>query len=216
MSSSNKAERHSWTQNPEGVKSEIVEVAISEFANRGLAGARIDEIAARTTTSKRMIYYYFGDKEGLYEAALRGAYARLGVSAIGPELDSLSPVEALSRLISFSFERARANPRFVKLLMHENVTGAKHLSRIAGISTDHRLTIDQITQIIERGIAEGVFRPGIDPLLVHWMIGGLTYYNISNRVSFSIVYGDELFSDEGQERVVNAIKQMVFDHVRAV
>ena len=91
-----KARTQNWTQNPAGVKADILRVAVAEFAAHGLAGARVDEITAQTKTSKRMIYYYFGDKKGLYRAALEHVYAEMRASEAAvmpfPRLDVTPPV----------------------------------------------------------------------------------------------------------------------------
>jgi len=117
------------TQNPEGTRSNILEIATDEFANRGFSGARVDEIAARTNTSKRMIYYYFGDKEGLFVAVLEEAYSRIRQIEASLELDQIEPESALRALVGFTFDYQNANESFIRLVMIENIHNGVHLAR---------------------------------------------------------------------------------------
>ncbi|HKJ62725.1 MAG TPA: helix-turn-helix domain-containing protein, partial [Hyphomicrobiales bacterium] len=89
--------RQSWKQDPEGVRADILRVALKEFSRNGLSGARMDEIAAKTRTSKRMIYYYFGDKNGLYRRAIEEAYREVRAGEEELHLDHLQPRDALKR-----------------------------------------------------------------------------------------------------------------------
>ena len=99
----------------------ILEVAMAEFAEKGLAGARIDEIAAATHTSKRMIYYYFGSKEGLYLAVLEQAYARMRAIESQLDLDNQDPESALRRLVEFTFDHHASNENYIRLVVGENI-----------------------------------------------------------------------------------------------
>ena len=109
--------------------SEILNVATQEFAGKGLAGARIDEIAAATRTSKRMIYYYFGSKEGLYVAVLEAAYGRMRQIEADLHLNDLEPVEALKRLVEFTYDHHQSNEEFIRLVMSENVQRGEYLAQ---------------------------------------------------------------------------------------
>ena len=118
---------------PEGTKRNIVEVATAEFARKGYAGARVDAIAARTRTSKRMIYYYFGGKEELYLAVLEAAYAGIRNAEATLDLAALPPEEALRTLIGFTFDYYQAHPEFVRLVMNENIMDGVHMARSRAI-----------------------------------------------------------------------------------
>ncbi|MEO1115998.1 MAG: TetR/AcrR family transcriptional regulator, partial [Pseudomonadota bacterium] len=126
----NEGERKtSWKQDPEGVKADILAVATSVFAEAGFSGARIDEIIRRTKTSKRMIYYYFGDKSGLYSKVLEAAYARLRKGEGQLDLQALPPLEALAKLAAFTFDFHRNNPEYIRLITIENIHHGKHLKQ---------------------------------------------------------------------------------------
>ncbi|PRX38070.1 transcriptional regulator, TetR family [Meinhardsimonia xiamenensis] len=201
-------------RDPEGVRRDILAAAGEVFAERGLSGARIDEIAARTRTSKRMIYYYFGDKEGLYRACLEAAYdeVRRGEEAL--DLGGLPPAEALARLVAFTFDHHRRHPAFIRMVMIENIHRAAHLRASRVAAERNRAAVARLTEILRRGEAEGVFRPGVDPLELHWHISALSFFNVSNRPTFSALFGDELFSEEAQARLRAHAVEMILALVR--
>jgi AcrR family transcriptional regulator len=182
----------SRAQDPEGTKRDILRVATEEFARNGLSGSRIDEIAARIKTSKRMIYYYFGDKEGLYLAVLEEAYR--GIRAIEAELDleHLAPVDALRRLVEFTFDYQSENEHFIRLVMIENIHHADYLKKSKVIQELNVTAIDKIRELYGRGVKQGIFRKGIDPIDLHWLISALCFFNVSNRATFSSIFKRDL------------------------
>jgi len=190
----------SWTQDPDGVRRDILAVALSEFVENGLSGARVDEIAAKTSTSKRMIYYYFGDKEGLYRAVLEAAYARIRNFERSLDLASLPPREAIAALAGFTFDYHADNPDFVRLVMVENIHHARHLESSAKIGELNLSAIDMIAAIYRRGLDEGVFREGLDPIDIHLTISALSFYNVSNRASIRQVFGHDMAEPEARKR----------------
>jgi len=206
-------ERRSWTQDPEGVKRDILSVAVSEFAANGFSGARVDTIASRTRTSKRMIYYYFGDKHGLYTRALEAAYLKVREGEASLDLDHLPPAKALARLVAFTFEHHRENPDFIRMVMIENIHHAEFLSRSHAIRGMNAAAIDKLADIIRRGEAAGTFRPGLDPTELHWTISAMSFFNVSNRATFSALFGKELFARERQERLRDHVVEMILRFV---
>ncbi len=207
------SERRSWTQNPDAVKRDILTVAVSEFAANGLSGTRVDTIASRTRTSKRMIYYYFGDKLGLYTRALEAAYLKVREGEAKLDLDHLPPKAALARLVSFTFDHHRNNPDFIRMVMIENIHNAEHLAASQAIRDMNVAAIDKLARICRRGEDEGVFRAGMDPLALHWQISAISFFNVSNRPTFSAIFGTDLFEDEAQahlrQQTVETILAMV-------
>ncbi|MGG7567846.1 TetR/AcrR family transcriptional regulator [Rhodovulum sp. DZ06] len=193
-----KGARGSWKQDPEAVQADILRAATELFAERGLSGARIEEIAARTRTSKRMIYYYFGDKDRLWARVLETAYARVRAGEAELRLEGLDPEAALARLVEFTFDHHRRNPDFIRLVMIENVHHAEHLSRSELIGDLNAEAIERLRGILARGESAGVFRPGLDPEALHWTISALSFFNVSNRPTFSALFGDRLFTEDGQ------------------
>src|SRR5690606_30271343 len=173
------------TQDPEGTRLNIIEVASEEFALNGLSGARIDEIAARTRASKRMIYYYFGDKEGLYLAVLENAYRKVREGEAKLDVGGLAPLDALRRLVEFTFDHHHKHEDFIRMVMIENIHHAEFLEKSQVIRQLNVTAIGTIETIYERGVKEGLFRPGLDPVELHWLISALCFFNVSNRATFS-------------------------------
>jgi len=193
--------RPRWTQNPDAVRADILETATKIFAERGLSGARIDEIVKQTRTSKRMIYYYFGGKTGLYQCVLEAAYARVRAGEESLNLDEFEPLQALERLVEFTFDYHRDHPEYVRLVAIENIHNAAHIALSDSISNLNFSAIDKLREICDRGKAAATFRADIDPVELHWLITSSCVFNVSNRSTFSALYGDQIFSEPGQERL---------------
>lgn len=197
------------SNDPEATRRDILEVATREFAAYGLSGARIDEIADQTRTSKRMIYYYFGDKEGLYRAVLEGAYSRIRKIEAGLELEHLGPVEALRTLVRFNFDYHNSNEDFIRLVMIENIHHAEVLNKSDVIQALNVTIIDALRAIYRRGLAEGVFRPGLTELDLHWAISALCFFNVSNRPTFSGIFKKDLDTEAAQAERRQQVVEMV-------
>jgi AcrR family transcriptional regulator len=205
--------RNGWKQDPAGVRANILAVARAEFAANGLSGARIDEIAAKTRTSKRMIYYYFTDKDGLYRDVLEEAYRSVRAGEEALELGDLKPIDALRRLVQFTFDHHSQNPDFIRLVMIENIHNAQYLAQSPDIKKLNKAAIDRLRRIYEQGLAEGVFRAGIDPLELHWLISALSFFNVSNRATFAGIFGTALTRPSGQRTLSAHVVAMVLRFV---
>ncbi|MCS6811666.1 MAG: TetR family transcriptional regulator [Tepidimonas sp.] len=200
---------------PQRTMANILEVATREFGEKGLAGARIDAIADATHTSKRMIYYYFGSKEGLYLAVLEEAYRRMRANEASLHLDDLPPEEALRRLVAYTFDHHRLNEPYIRLVMSENIHRGEYLARSRVIQDLNVPAITAVRALYERGVAQGVFRPGLDPLDLHAAISALAFFNVSNRHTFDLIFKcDSTVPDVVQRRRANAV-EMIVRFVRA-
>jgi AcrR family transcriptional regulator len=167
---------------------DILEVAMREFAEKGLAGARIDVIAEAMRTSKRMIYYYFGSKEGLYIAVLEEAYRRMRAIEADLHLEDLPPEDALRRLVGFTVDYQMAHPEFIRLVMTENIHRGEYLRQSKEIQQLNVPAIQGLRSVYERGVAAGIFRSGVDPVDLHMSISALSVFNIANRHTFSLIF----------------------------
>jgi AcrR family transcriptional regulator len=176
------------TNDPERTRANILEVAAAEFGEKGLAGARIDEIAAATQTSKRMIYYYFGSKEGLYLAVLEEEYRRVRDIEGELHLQDLAPEQALRRLVAFTFDHHLHHENYIRLVMSENINRGQFLAQSQRIQDLNVPAIAAIRNLYERGLKEGVFRPGLDPVDIHASISALSFFNVSNRHTFGLIF----------------------------
>ena len=183
---------------PEATRRDIVEMATREFAEKGFSGARVDKIAARTRTSKRMIYYYFGGKEGLYIAVLESAYGRIRTIESSLDLEHQPPDEALRRLVAFTFDYQSAHPEFIRLVMNENILNGVYLARSRAIRRLNDAAIGVLRDVVARGEKAGLFHRGIDPVSLHMSISALCFFNVANRATFSTIFKRDMASPRAQ------------------
>jgi AcrR family transcriptional regulator len=205
----------SRTNDPERTMAGILEVATIEFGEKGLDGARIDEIAAATKTSKRMIYYYFGNKEGLYRAVLEDIYRRMRTIESGLHLADLPPEEALEKLVGFTFDHHHGNENFVRLVMSENMQRGAYIAQSKSIQTLNVPAIAAISELYERGVTTGVFRPGLDAVDIHASISALTFFNVSNRHTFGVIFKQDAKAPDTAAMRRSSVIDMVLRYVRA-
>jgi AcrR family transcriptional regulator len=201
------------TNNPARTMSDIVAVATIEFAEKGLSGARIDAIAEQTQTSKRMIYYYFGSKEGLYIAVLEDAYRRIRSIEASLHLEDEPPAEALKKLVSFSVDYHWSNPDFVRLIMNENMHNGEFLAQSKLIKTLNTPAIEAVKKVYQRGLDAGVFRDGLDPVDIHMSVSAMSFYNVSNQATFGQIFNIDFSKTKELERRRKSIVDMVLRFV---
>jgi AcrR family transcriptional regulator len=202
------------TNDPERTMAEILSVATQEFANKGLAGARIDEIAAATRTSKRMIYYYFGSKEGLYIAVLEAAYGRMRKIEADLHLNDFEPEEALKRLIEFTYDHHQGNEEFIRLVMSENVHRAEYLAQSPAIQKLNGSALQTIEELYNRGVKQGVFKKNLTPLEIHSAISALTFFNVSNRHTFGLIFKGKPSEGKAQTLKKSQVVDLITSYVR--
>ena len=192
----------------------ILDVALKEFSRLGLSGARIDAIAAESGLNKGMIYYHFGSKEALYVAALEESYRRFRQIEGALDIDDGLPAEsALRRLVGASFDFHAAHPEFIRMVMNENINHGEYIRKIPALRAVNRSAITVLERLCARGIAEGVFRADVDPVDLHMSISALSFYNVSNRHTFSFIFERDL----GAQAVHAARRDSVIDTIlRAV
>jgi AcrR family transcriptional regulator len=193
---------------------DILEVATAEFADKGLAGARIDEIAAATRTSKRMIYYHFESKEALYLAVLEAAYRRIRAIEAGLHLDDLEPEDALRKLVAFTFDYQHDNEPFIRLVMNENMQRGEYLAKSTTIQELNVPAIDAVRRVYERGVKSKVFRRGIDPVDLHMSISALSFFNVANRYTFALIFKRDLTSAAALRARRDSVIEMIVRYVR--
>ena len=181
-------------------RANILAVATREFARNGFNGARIDAIAARTSTTKRMIYYYFGGKEPLYIAVLEAQYARIRESERSLGLDAMEPEQAIRRLAEFTFDYDHANPEFVRLVAVENIHHAKHLRKSAAIRDVNMQIIETLDGVLKRGRRAGAFAANVDAVDVHMLMSALCFFHVSNLHTFGTIFRRDFLSAEVRAR----------------
>lgn len=195
-------------------REDILEVAYQEFSENGFAGARVDEIAEKTQTSKRMVYYHFGSKEGLYQAVLERAYERIRSHEQAARFEDLAPEQALRAIISHNFDYHFEQPEFVRLVMSENIMKGEHIAQIPTMQSRNQTIIAALADILRRGAETGVFRAGIDPIDLHMTISALSFYNVSNRYTFRQNFGVDFSSASSRARRRVQIIDVVMRWVR--
>jgi AcrR family transcriptional regulator len=176
----------------ERTRAEILEVAGREFADSGFAGARVDVIAAKTSTTKRMIYYYFGGKEQLYIAVLEQAYARIRDLEQQLDVEHLDPVAAIRELAGLTFDHHESHPDFIRLVSIENIHRAEFLARSAVLTGPANPALDVLGAILDRGRAAGLFRTDVDALDVHQVISAYCVFRTANRHTFGAIFHRDL------------------------
>lgn len=198
----------------ERTKSEILRAARDEFCEQGFNGARVDAIAERAKTNKRMLYHYWGNKEALYSAVLLDAYQEIRRGERELILSQYHPVDAIDRMVRFTFRHFLANPWFPRLLAVENLQNARFLKQIKDLPALHSPLVAELGGILDRGVKLGVFRGDVDPMQLYISIAGLGYFYVSNMKTLTVIFGRDLSQFAMiQEREAQAV-QMTLDYLR--
>ena len=177
---------------PAANRARILEAAIQEFAARGFKGASMDAIAARTHTTRALINYYFGGKEHVYLAVLEHVYGEIRKAEDALDLDHLSPVDAIRRIVEFTYNYDLEHEGFVRLVVAENQARGQHLKRSRAMRSLNRSIIDTLRRVLERGQRDGVFRRKVDAVEVHKAIAALGMFNVTNQYTFAAIFGQEM------------------------
>ncbi|WP_330255797.1 TetR family transcriptional regulator [Nocardia sp. NBC_00565] len=196
-------------RNSDRTKENILEVATKEFADNGYAGARVDLIAERTHTTKRMIYYYFTDKEGLYQAVLERSYG--AIRALERELDiaGLGPVEAIRAVAELTFDHHEQHPDFIRLVANENMLHGEHIRRSEVLKRLGAPAADLLSTILTEGQHAGLFRTDVDALDVHMIISSFCVFRVANRHTWQALFGRDMIAPESREHQRRIIADMV-------
>jgi AcrR family transcriptional regulator len=197
------------TNDPERTKADIIAVATQEFSENGYSGARVDEIAERTKTSKRMIYYYFGSKDGLYLAVLERAYAQIRQVERGIQVDELSPEEALRTIAEATYAHHTTHEAFIQLVSIENIHRAEHLRQSETILRENVTAITLLEKVIERGVRAGTFRDDVDAVDVHMAISAYACFHVANRHTFAAIFDRDMLDPALQESHRRLIGDMI-------
>jgi len=170
----------------------ILQAAIAEFAEHGYTGARIDAIARRADANMRMLYHYFGSKKALYLRVLEAVFEDIRIQEQRLNLRDLAPLPAMIKLFDFTYAHFAANPLFIRILASENLLGGKHLKKSTKVSAMSSPLMAAMEDVLTRGVAKGVFRPGVDPLQLYVTMVALSYVHISNAPTLSHLFSVNL------------------------
>ena len=200
-------------RDPERTRARILEAAKAEFAAHGLGGARVDRIAAQADANKRMLYYYFGNKDDLFLAVLEDAYAHIREAEKALRLTEIDPPEAIRRLVAFTWEYYLEHPEFMTLLNSANLHRARHLEKSTKVRTIHSPFVAMIEEILERGRKEGVFRAGVDPVQLYISFASLTYFYLGNKYTLSAIFGRDLLSPRAKAERLAHMTELVLGYL---
>ncbi|MDB5897976.1 MAG: transcriptional regulator, TetR family-like protein [Ramlibacter sp.] len=194
-------------------QSTILAAARDEFAEFGLGGARMDRIAERAGLNKRLIYYYFDDKEKLFQSVLEQAYRDIREQEMQLRLTELEPATAVRRLVEFTWDYYLAHPEFLTLLNSANLHRARHLAESKRARELNSPVIETLATVLERGRREGTFRGGVDPVQLYVSIAGLSYFYLSNSHTLSAIFGRDLLAAKARSERLSHMTEVILGYL---
>jgi AcrR family transcriptional regulator len=201
-------------RNPARNQERILKAATEEFARYGLGGARVDRIAARAGANKRMLYYYYGNKEDLFLAVLEARYAHIRRAELGLHLLDLDPVQGMRRMVEFTWDYYLKHPEFLTLLNSENLHRARHLKRSRDIAAMHSPLVALLRDLLLRGERAGKFKKGVDPVQLYISIAALGYFYLSNRHTLSTIFERDLLAPKSKAERLKHMTELVLGYLR--
>ncbi|MFT4173641.1 MAG: TetR/AcrR family transcriptional regulator [Rhodocyclaceae bacterium] len=201
------------TRNRDRTRAQILAAARDEFAERGFDGARVDAIAERAGSNKRMLYYYFESKEALFLAVMEDTYRSIREAERELKLLEMAPIEAIKALMTFTWNYYIEHPEFLSILNTENLYRGTHLKRSSHLHSLNSKVIDTLQEILVRGRNEGVFRGGVDPLQLYISIAALSYFYLSNNFTLSAVFGRPLDTSRARVERLQHMIDMVLGYL---
>ena len=209
MTEPDTTDQGSRLRDPERTRADVLAVATEVFADSGYSGARIDEIARRTRTTKRMIYYYFGGKEQLYLAVLEEAYRGIREAEQSLQVQALEPAEALRCLAELTYDHHLEHSDFIRLVAIENIHRGRFISTLESLHDLSTPAVGVLDEIIAQGQEKGVFRPEVDALNLHLLISSYCVFQVANRYTFSFLFDSEFNSPQRQDQMRSLIGDVV-------
>ncbi|HTP72709.1 MAG TPA: TetR/AcrR family transcriptional regulator [Burkholderiaceae bacterium] len=198
----------------EQTRARILAAAKAEFAHGGLGGARVDRIATGAGANKRMLYYYFDSKDGLFRAVLEAAYEHIRESEKALHLEEVDPPEAIRRLIAFTWNYYLEHPEFLSLLNSANLHRAEHLRPSSKVRRMHSPFVAMIGEILQRGVRAGVFRDGVDAVQLYISIAALAYFYLGNNYTLSAIFGRDLKAKKARDERLAHMTELVLGYLR--
>jgi AcrR family transcriptional regulator len=196
-------------------QSTILAAARDEFAEHGLGGARVDRIAERAGLNKRLIYYYFEDKDKLFQAVLELTYRDIRQRELELRLQELEPATAVRRLVEFTWDYYLEHPEFLTLLNSANLHRARHLTDSRRARELNSPLIETLAAVLERGRREGVFRGGVDPVQLYVSIAGMAYFYLSNSHTLSAIFGRDLLAPRARAERLSHMTEVILGYLSA-
>ncbi|MGE0154344.1 MAG: TetR/AcrR family transcriptional regulator [Reyranellaceae bacterium] len=207
--------RGAGIRQPERTRQSILDAATVEFSTSGLGGARVNAIAKRAGTNKRMIYHYFGNKEAMFLAVLENAYEQIRSMESELHLEEMEPAAAMRKLVRFTFNYFVHNQHFVALLNSENLHRARHVKQSKRVQPINHPLIETLQHVVDRGHRDGIFRGGVDALQLYISIAGVCYFYFSNIHTLSTIFGRDLMALEALKTREAHVVQVIMGYLRA-
>lgn len=213
MSTKRPAPPEPRTRDAERSRRQILDAARQAFAEHGLGGTRLDDVAQRAGVDKKLIYYYFQNKDTLFLAALEDVYAGIRQAEEALNLAALPPKDAITLLIDFTWQYYLAHPEFIALINSENLHRAEHLAQSTKIREMNSPLIATLGEVLERGRRSGVFRSGVDPAQLYMSIAGLTYFYLSNRHTLSVIFGRPADAPKALAERISHVREVILGYL---
>ncbi|AUX73023.1 TetR family transcriptional regulator [Erwinia pyrifoliae] len=192
---------------PEGLKKRILASALKTFAEYGLTGARMEQIAAHAQTTKRMVVYHFNNKERLYIAVLHLVYQEMRQHEAGLNLSAMTPSQAIARLAESSFDYHVTHPDFIRLICSENLIRGRYITQSDAFKTLNQSALQVLEEILVRGKQSGEFDPRIATVDVHRLISSICTHCVANRYTFHTLFAN----NESEQQILARNRQLVID-----
>lgn len=209
-----KAEPRRW-RNAERTRADLLEIATEEFAEKGVAGTRVDEIVRRCGVTKNVLYHYFESKEMLFVEVMERAYARMRQRQSEWSFVELEPEDAIAKLTVYTFEHFRDEPGILRLLNSENLYKARHIAMSNKIPNLYNPLISTIREVLAKGCAAGRFRADVDPIDLYITISGISYFYLANCYTLGHVLRQELLEPERLKQRQQHMVDVVLGYLRA-
>ncbi len=205
---------HSKSEAGQRTRRNILDAATALFAEKGFSGANVNEIVAAAASTKPMVYYHFGNKEGLFAAVLEEVYAGMRGYEAALALDRLAPVEAMRRLVEVTFDYHAAHPDWIRLISVANIHDAQHIKGSSTIASMNSAVLDILRTLLARGEAAGDFRPGVDALHLHLLFASMSFYRVSNRHTWKVIFQRDLSLPDDAAQQRELLVQAVLHYLR--
>ncbi len=191
----------------------ILEAAAAVFAEKGYGDAHVNDIVAKAGTTKPMIYYHFGSKEGLFSAVLEDVYAGMRMVESSVEVERLCPADGMRQLVEVTFDYHARHPDWIRLIAVANIHNAQHIAGSATIASRNAAVVQILQGLLDRGADASVFRAGVDALHLHLLIASMCFYRVSNRHTWKVIFKRDLTTDGEaklqREMLVEAVLQFL-------